>query len=159
MTTAASVTTAKNNLTGSPYDIYSFQCLNIMRFADVDLFESTAVNKITLTGHAINIHNFGKTEARPQISHGTCVTTLSVGCSFTLRTKSDSTSMVINFTAGGTIKLGGTKIVGSDTFDPIAVIANANDTSINVAIALNGLANDNFGDKISFEAIYGANAI
>ena len=159
MATAASVTTAKNNLNGSPDDTYPFRCLNILRFADVHLLESATVNKMTLAGQAINSHNFRKTGTRPKISHRTCVTTVRVGRSFTLRTKSDSTSVVINFIAGRAIKLGGTKIVGSDTFDPIAVIANANDTLINVAIAFNGLANDNFGDEISFEAIYGANAI
>ena len=29
----------------------------------------------------------------------------------------------------------------------------------NASITLNGLANDNFGDEASFEAIYGANAV
>jgi hypothetical protein len=159
VTTAASVTIAKNNLTGSPDDTYSFRCLNILRCADVRLLESTAVNKMTLTGQAINSHNFGKAGVRPQINHGTRVATVSVRCRFTLRTKPDSKSVVINFIAGGAIKLGDTKIVGSNTFDPTAAIANTNDNSINVAIGLNGLANDNFGNEISFEAIYGANAI
>ena len=39
--------------------------------------------------------------------------------------------------------------------DGIATIS----TGGSVALALNGLANDNFGNEASFEAIYGANAV
>ncbi len=161
MTTFAGVMTAnaKDNLTGSPDGTYALCCPNILRFVDMHLSESTAVNKMTLMGRAINRHNFGKTGTQLQNSHGTFTKTLSVCCSLTLRTKSGSTSMVISYTAGGAVKLGGTKILGSNTFDSTAAITNANNTSFNAAIALRGLANDNFGDETSFEAIYGENAI
>ena len=158
MVLAASVTTANNNLIGSPDDTYLSMSKHPALCGCVSAREYGR-EQMTLADKTINSHNFRKTLARPKISHGMCITTVSVGCSFTLRTKSDLTSVVINFIAGGAIKLGGTKIVGSDTFDPIAAIANANDNSINVTIALNGLANDNFGDEVSFEAIYGANSI
>jgi hypothetical protein len=56
---------------------------------------------------------------------------LSVGGTFTLRTASGSTSVAIDFAAGGAIKLGGTQTVGSSTFDPLAAITKANNTSDN----------------------------
>jgi hypothetical protein len=82
---------------------------------------------------SINSYSFSKTGTQLQISDGTYTTTLSVGGSFTLRTASGSTSVAIDFTAGGAIKVGGTQIVGSSTFDPMAAITNANNMADNAA--------------------------
>jgi hypothetical protein len=154
--------------------------MNILRFADIQLFQSTAANKMTLAGQAqtfnvanselvqgtnaaehfivapktsalifvgnndivdlsgsINSYSFAKTGTQLQISDGTYTTTLSVGGTFTLRTASGSTSVAIDFAAGGAIKLGGTQIVGGNTFDPLAAIINANNTSDNAAFPVN----------------------
>jgi hypothetical protein len=76
-----------------------------------------------------------------QISDGTYTTTLSVGGTFTLRTASGSTSVAIDFAAGGAIKLGGTQIVGSNTFDPLAAIINTKNTSDNATFPVNDTTN------------------
>jgi hypothetical protein len=180
VTTVAGVTTVRDNRAGSPDGTDTLRGLNILRFADMQLFQSTAANKMTLAGQAQTFHvsnsemvqgtnavehfivapktsalifvgngdtvdlagsmssySFSKTGTQLQISDGTYTTTLSVGGSFTLRTASGSTSVAIDFTAGGAIKLGGTQIVGSSTFDPMAAIANANNTSDNAAFPVN----------------------
>jgi hypothetical protein len=180
VTTVAGVTTVRDNRAGSPDGTDTLRGLNILRFADMQLFQSTAANKMTLAGQAQTFHvsnsemvqgtnavehfivapktsalifvgngdtvdlagsmssySFSKTGTQLQISDGTYTTTLSVGGSFTLRTASGSTSVAIDFTAGGAIKLGGTQIVGSSTFDPMAAIANANNTSDNAALPVN----------------------
>jgi hypothetical protein len=170
------VTTVRDNRAGSPDGTDTLRGLNILRFADMQLFQSTAANKMTLAGQAqtfhvsnsemvqgtnavehfivapktsalifvgngdtvdlagsINSYSFSKTGTQLQISDGTYTTTLSVGGSFTLRTASGSTSVAIDFTAGGAIKVGGTQIVGSSTFDPMAAITNANNMADNAA--------------------------
>ncbi|WP_344672496.1 hypothetical protein, partial [Sphingorhabdus rigui] len=172
VTTVAGVTTVRDNRAGSPDGTDTLRGMNILRFADIQLFQSTAANKMTLAGQAqtfnvanselvqgtnaaehfivapktsalvfvgnndtvdlsgsINSYSFAKTGTQLQISDGTYTTTLSVGGSFTLRTASGSTSVAIDFAAGGAIKLGGTQAVGSSTFDPLAAIINSNNIS------------------------------
>jgi hypothetical protein len=174
VTTVAGVTTVRDNRVGSPDGIDTLRGMNILRFADIQLFQSTAANKMTLAGQAqtfnvanselvqgtnaaehfivapktsalvfvgngdivdlsgsINSYSFAKTGTQLQISDGTYTTTLSVGGTFTLRTASGSTSVAIDFAAGGAIKLGGTQTVGSSTFDPLAAIINSNNISDN----------------------------
>jgi hypothetical protein len=89
---------------------------------------------VDLSG-AITSYSFKTTGTQLQISDGTYTTTLSVGGTFTLRTASGSTSVAIDFTAGGAIKLGGTQIVGSQTFDPLAAITNVGNVSGNLPAA------------------------
>ncbi|WP_344672481.1 hypothetical protein, partial [Sphingorhabdus rigui] len=50
---------------------------------------------------------------------------------------SGSTSVAIDFAAGGAIKLGGTQAVGSSTFDPLAAIINSNNISDNATFPVN----------------------
>ena len=180
VTTVAGVTTVRDNRAGSPDGTDTLRGMNILRFADIQLFQSTAANKMTLAGQAqtynvsnselvqgtnaaehfivapktsalvfvgnndtvdlsgsINSYSFAKTGTQLQISDGTYTTTLSVGGTFTLRTASGSTSVAIDFAAGGAIKLGGTQAVGSSTFDPLAAIINSNNTSDNAAFPVN----------------------
>ncbi|MBB3944076.1 hypothetical protein GGR91_002345, partial [Sphingorhabdus rigui] len=180
VTTVAGVTTVRDNRAGSPDGTDTLRGMNILRFADIQLFQSTAANKMTLAGQAqtfnvanselvqgtnaaehfivapktsalvfvgnndtvdlsgsINSYSFAKTGTQLQISDGTYTTTLSVGGSFTLRTASGSTSVAIDFAAGGAIKLGGTQAVGSSTFDPLAAIINSNNISDNATFPVN----------------------
>jgi hypothetical protein len=90
---------------------------------------------VDLSG-AITSYSFKTTGTQLQISDGTYTTTLSVGGTFTLRTASGSTSVAIDFTAGGAIKLGGTQIVGSQTFDPLAAITNVGNRSANAGTTI-----------------------
>jgi hypothetical protein len=276
ITTVAGVTTVRDNRAGSPDGTDTLRGLNILRFADLQLFQTTAANKVTLAGQAqtyevansevvqgtnaaehfivapktsalvfagnsdvvdlsgaIDSYTFSKTGTQLQISDGTYTTTISVGGTVTLRTASGSTSVAIDFTQGGAIKLGGTQVVGSATFDPAAAILDAANYSDNAmfrqitvksgasynghesitdvfvidasqsltativgfeagdilkfaghsealgvsfeqlalgdamttitagsaTLTLNNLANDNFSNENSFEAIYGNNAI
>ena len=174
VTTVAGVTTVRDNRFDSPDGTDTLRGLNILRFADLQLFQTTAANKMTLAGQAqtyvvansemvqgtnaaehfivvpktsalvfagnndvvdlpgaIDSYTFSKTGTQLQISYGGYTTTLSVGGSFTLRTASGSTSVAIDFTQGGAIKLGGTQVVGSASFDPIAAILDAGNYSDN----------------------------
>eukprot|EP01041_Mallomonas_annulata_P013469 gene13469-28537_t len=172
VTTVAGVTTVRDNRAGSPDGTDTLRGMNILRFADMQLFQSTAANKVTLAGQAQTYHvansevvqgtsaaeqfiiapktsalvfagngdtvdlsgaitsySFARTGTQLQISDGTYTTTLSVGGTFTLRTASGSTTVAIDFAAGGAIKLGGTQVVGSATFDPLAAITNVYNVS------------------------------
>ena len=174
ITTVAGVTTVIDNREGSPDGTDTLRGMNILRFVDIQLFQSTAANKVTLAGQAqtYNVSNsemvqgtnaaehfivapktsalvfvgnndvvdlagaivsysFAKTGTQLQISDGTYTTTLSVGGSFTLRTASGSTSVAIDFAAGGAIKLGGTQVVGSVGFNPLVAITNGANVSDN----------------------------
>jgi hypothetical protein len=177
VTTVAGVTTVRDNRAGSPDGTDTLRGMNILRFADMQLFQSTAANKVTLAGQAqtfnvtnsevvqgtnatehfiiaaktsalvfagnndivdlpgaINSYSFVKTGTQLQIGDGVYTTTLSVGGAFTLRTASGSTSVAIDFTAGGAIKLGGTQVVGSATFDSLAAINSPGNYSDNAVL-------------------------
>ncbi|MEN9926685.1 MAG: hypothetical protein RL268_2811, partial [Pseudomonadota bacterium] len=174
ITTVAGVTTVRDNRAGSPDGTDTIRGLNILRFADLQLFQTTAANRVTLAGQAqtyevanseavqgtnaaehfivaphtsalifagnndvvdlagaIDSYTFAKTGTQLQISDGTYTTTISVGGTVTLRTASGSTSVAIDFALGGAIKLGGTQIVGSPTFDPLAAVLSPENYSDN----------------------------
>ena len=179
ITTVAGVTTVRDNRAGSPDGTDTLRGMNILRFADIQLFQSSAANRVILAGQAqtfnvansevvqgtnaaeqfiisaktsalvfagdndivdlsgaINSYSFAKTGTQLQISDGIYTTTIGVGGAFTLRTASGSTSVAIDFTAGGAIKLGGTQVVGSATFDPLAAINNPDNYSDNAVFGI-----------------------
>jgi Ca2+-binding RTX toxin-like protein len=179
ITTVAGVTTVRDNRAGSPDGTDTLRGMNILRFADIQLFQSSAANRVILAGQAqtfnvansevvqgtnaaeqfiisaktsalvfagdndivdlsgaINSYSFAKTGTQLQISDGVYTTTIGVGGAFTLRTASGSTSVAIDFTAGGAIKLGGTQVVGSATFDPLAAINNPDNYSDNAVFGI-----------------------
>jgi hypothetical protein len=203
ITTVAGVTTVKDNRAGSPDGTDTLRGLNILRFADIQLFQSAAANKMILAGQAqtyfvsnsevvqgtnaaerfivapstsalifagntdvvdlsgsIGSYSFVKAGTQLQISDGVYTTTLVVGGSFTLRTASGSTTVAIDFTTpGGAIKLGGTQIVGSTTFDPLLAITDRSNYSQNAiqkdVIVSNGgsyIARDNATDVFVIDA-------
>jgi hypothetical protein len=202
ITTVAGVTTVRDNRAGNPDGTDTLRGMNILRFADLQLFQTAAANKVTLAGQAqtyavansevvqgtnaaehfivepktsalvfagnndvvdlsgaIDSYTFSKTGTQLQISDGSYTTTLSVGGSFTLRTASGSTSVAIDFTQGGAIKLGGTQIVGSATFNPIAAILdpenysdNAEFTDIIVTAGATHYARDGIDDVFVIDA-------
>jgi len=202
ITTVAGVTTVRDNRTGSPDGTDTLRGMNILRFADIQLFQSSAANRVILAGQAqtyfvsnsevvqgtnaaeqfivapgtsalvfagnndvvdlsgsIGSYSFARAGTQLQISDGTHTTALGVGGSFTLRTASGSTSVAIDFTQGGTIKLGGTQIVGSTTFDPLLAINDRSNYSQNAiqkdVIATNGasyVARDNVADVFVIDA-------
>ena len=193
VTTVAGVTTVRDNRSGSPDGTDTLRGMNILRFADMQLFQSTAANKVILAGQAqtyyvansevvqgtnaaeqfivapktsalvfagngdtvdlsgaITSYSFARTGTQLQISDGICTTTIGVGGAFTLRTASGSTSVAIDFTAGGAIKLGGTQIVGSSTFDPLAAITNiTNMSSTTSPTSSTTLTGTSAADKLS----------
>lgn len=203
ITTVAGVTTVKDNRAGSPDGTDTLRGLNILRFADIQLFQSAAANKMILAGQAqtyfvsnsefvqgtnaverfivapstsalifagnndvvdlsgsIGSYSFARAGTQLQISDGVYTTTLAVGGSFTLRTASGSTSVAIEFTPqGAAIKLGGTQIVGSTTFDPLLAITDRSNHSQNAiqkdVIVSNGgsyIARDNATDVFVIDA-------
>ena len=202
ITTVAGVTTVRDNRTGSPDGTDTLRGLNILRFADIQLFQAAAANRVILAGQAqtyfvsnsevvqgtnaaeqfviapgtsalvfagnndvvdlsgsIGSYSYTRTGTQLQISDGTYPTALGVGGSFTLRTASGSTSVAIDFTQGGAIKLGGTQIVGSTTFDPLLAITDRSNYSQNATqkdvIAANGasyVARDNVADVFVIDA-------
>jgi hypothetical protein len=202
ITTVAGVTTVRDNRTGSPDGTDTLRGMNILRFADIQLFQSAAANRVILAGQAqtyfvansevvqgtnaaeqfivapgtsalvfagnndvvdlsgsIGSYSFARAGTQLQISDGSHTTALGVGGSFTLRTASGSTSVAIDFTQGGTIKLGGTQIVGSTTFDPLLAINDRSNYSQNAiqkdVIVTNGasyVARDNVADVFVIDA-------
>ena len=164
--TVAGVTTVTDNRGGSPDGVDTLRGLNILRFADVQLFQSAAANRTSLAGGvqryevsnsefvagtnalehylvatgvsalvssgagdtvdiagAIDAYSYRATGNQLQLSDGVYTIAMTVsGTALTLRTASGSTTVAIDFAAGGVIKLGGTQIVGSATFDPAAAI-------------------------------------
>jgi hypothetical protein len=79
---------------------------------------------------AITDYTYKASGNQLQISDGVNTTVLTVGGAFTLRTASGSTSVVLDFAAGGVIKLG-TQVVGSAGFDAAAAITNVGNVSDN----------------------------
>jgi hypothetical protein len=200
--TVAGVTTVKDNRAGSPDGTDTLRGLNILRFADIQLFQTAAANKMILAGQAqkyfvsnsevvqgtnaaeqfivargtsalifagnndvvdlsgsIGSYSFARAGTQLQISDGVYTTTLGVGGTFTLRTASGSTSVAIDFTQGGVIKLGGSQIVGSATFDPLLAITDRSNYSQNAmqkdVIVANGesyTARDNAADVFVIDA-------
>jgi hypothetical protein len=73
-----------------------------------------------------------------------------VGGAFTLRTASGSTSVVLDFAAGGVIKLG-TQVVGSVGFDAAAAITNAGNVSDNAIPAF--IADTSSNELVITEAL------
>jgi hypothetical protein len=176
--TVAGVTTVTDNRPGSPDGSDTIRGINILRFADIQLFLSTAANKTTLAGQpqtyfvsnsqlvqgtnaaeqfvvaadvsplvfvgnsdvvdlpgAIDSYSYSKTGTQLQISDGVYTTSLNVGGALVLRTASGSTTISVDFALGGAIKLGGTQIVGSSNFDPLAAITDPQNFSDNAIFA------------------------
>jgi hypothetical protein len=203
ITTVAGVTTVRDNRTGSPDGTDTLRGMNILRFADIQLFQSSAANRVILAGQAqtyfvansevvqgtnaaeqfivapgtsalvfagnndvvdlsgsIGSYSFARAGTQLQINDGVYTTTLGVGGSFTLRTASGSTSVAIDFTIpGGAIRLGGTQIVGSTTFDPLLAITDRSNISQNAiqkdVIVTNGasyVARDDVADVFVIDA-------
>jgi hypothetical protein len=173
VTTVAGVITVVDNRPGSPDGIDTVRGMNILRFADSQLFVTAAANRTTLAGvaqtfevansefvtgtaaaerfiihsgvsafvsagtgdtvdlsGAITDYTYKASGNQLQVSDGVNTTVLTVGGAFTLRTASGSTSVVLDFAAGGVIKLG-TQVVGSVGFDAAAAITNAGNLSGN----------------------------
>jgi hypothetical protein len=173
VTTVAGVITVVDNRPGSPDGTDTVRGMNILRFADSQLFVTAAANRTTLAGvaqtfevansefvtgtaaaerfiidsgvsafvsagtgdtvdlaGAITNYTYKASGSQLQIFDGVNTTFLTVGGAFTLRTASGSTSVVLDFAAGGVIKLG-TQVVGSVGFNAAAAITNAGNLSSN----------------------------
>ncbi len=90
---------------------------------------SGAGDTVDLAG-AISGYTFRASGNQLQVSDGVYTVWLTVSSNpLTLRTASGSTTAAIDFAAGGVIKLGGTQVVGSATFDAAASILNASNLS------------------------------
>lgn len=165
VTSVAGVTTVVDNRPGSPDGTDTLLGVNILRFADLQLFLTSSANKMSLAGQKQSyqvgnnevvqgtnaaehfliypgsssllfvgandivdlpdqIYNYTFTANGNllQISDGNYSTTLAVGGSFTLRTATGATTVAIDFAAGGAIVLGGSQIVGSNTFDAFSAL-------------------------------------
>ncbi len=94
-------------------------------------------NDVVELAGAINNYSYKASGSLLQISDGTYTTTLNIGGTVNLRTASGSTTVAIDFAAGGAMKLGGSQIVGSAGFDPLAAITNAANKSTSPAALSN----------------------
>jgi hypothetical protein len=96
----------------------------------VSAFVSAGTGDTVDFAGAITDYTYKASGNQLQISDGVNTTVLTVGGAFTLRTASGSTPVVLDFAAGGVIKLG-TQVVGSVGFDAAAAITNAGNVSDN----------------------------
>jgi hypothetical protein len=101
----------------------------------VSAFVSAGTGDTVDLAGAITDYTYKASGNQLQISDGVNTTILTVGGAFTLRTASGSTPVVLDFAAGGVIKLG-TQVVGSVGFDAAAAITNVGNISDNAIPAL-----------------------
>jgi hypothetical protein len=97
---------------------------------DVSASIATGAGDVVDLARSIDSYSYRTAGTQLQISDGVHVIALTApGSPLTLRTASGSTTVSIDFAAGGVIKLGGTQVVGSATFDAAASILDSSNVT------------------------------
>jgi hypothetical protein len=115
----------------------------------VSAFVSAGTGDTVDLAGAITDYTYKASGNQLQIFDGVNTTFLTVGGAFTLRTASGSTTVVLDFAAGGVIKLGA-QVVGSVGFNAAAAITNVGNVSDN---AMAEVADITSGELVISEAL------
>jgi hypothetical protein len=97
---------------------------------DVSASIATGAGDVVDLARSIDSYSYRASGSQLQISDGIHLIAISVPSTpLTLRTASGSTTVAIDFAAGGVIKLGGTQVVGSSTFDAASAILDSSNVT------------------------------